>query len=208
MPVPDAFESAFAALPLVAILRGLAPDEAEAVGTTLVESGFRLIEVPLNSPDPFASIAALARVLAPEIVVGAGTVLDPADVARLKEAGGRLVVMPHGDPEVIRAAKAAGLACLPGVATPTEGFAALKAGAAALKLFPADVMGPATLTAWRAVFPKATRFLPVGGITPETLGPWRAAGAAGFGLGSALFKPGMTAEEVGRRARAFVGAWR
>jgi 2-dehydro-3-deoxyphosphogalactonate aldolase len=208
MPALDAFEAAFGTLPLVAILRGLVPDEAEAVGATLVEAGFRLIEVPLNSPDPFASIAKLAKALPPEVVVGAGTVLDPADVARLQGAGGRLVVMPHGDPEVIRAAKAAGLACLPGVATPTEGFAALKAGAAALKLFPAEVMGPATLTAWRAVFPKATRFLPVGGITPETMGPWRAAGAAGFGLGSALFKPGMTAEEVGRRARAFVGAWR
>jgi 2-dehydro-3-deoxyphosphogalactonate aldolase len=208
MPALDAFEAAFDALPLVAILRGLVPDEAEAVGTTLVEAGFSLIEVPLNSPEPFASIAKLARALPPEVVVGAGTVLDPADVGRLQESGGRLVVMPHGDPEVIRTAKAAGLACLPGVATPTEGFAALKAGAAALKLFPAEVMGPATLTAWRAVFPKATRFLPVGGITPETMGPWRTAGAAGFGLGSALFKPGMAADEVGRRARAFVGAWR
>ena len=153
MPALDAFESAFTALPLVAILRGLVPDEAEAVGAALVGAGFRLIEVPLNSPDPFASIGKLARALGPEVVVGAGTVLDPADVGRLEEAGGRLVVMPHGDPEVIRAAKAAGLACLPGVATPTEGFAALKAGAAALKLFPAEVMGPATLTAWRAVFP-------------------------------------------------------
>ena len=207
MPALDAFEAAFDALPLVAILRGLVPDEAEAVGTTLVEAGFSLIEVPLNSPEPFASIAKLARALPPEVVVGAGTVLDPADVGRLQESGGRLVVMPHGDPEVIRTAKAAGLACLPGVATPTEGFAALKAGAAALKLFPAEVMGPATLTAWRAVFPKDTRFLPVGGITPETMAPWRAAGAAGFGLGSALFKPGMAAEDVGRRARAFVGAW-
>jgi 2-dehydro-3-deoxyphosphogalactonate aldolase len=208
MPTLDAFEAAFGALPLVAILRGLVPDEAESVGTTLVEAGFSLIEVPLNSPDPFASIAKLAKGLPPEVVVGAGTVLDPTDVQRLQEAGGRVVVMPHGDPEVIRAAAAAGLACLPGVATPTEGFAALKAGAVALKLFPADVMGPTTLTAWRAVFPKTTRFLPVGGITPETMGPWRAAGAAGFGLGSALFKPGMTAGEVGRRARAFVGAWR
>src|SRR5919199_730574 len=204
MPALDAFESAFTALPLVAILRGLVPDEAEAVGATLVEAGFRLIEVPLNSPDPFASIAKLAKALPPEVVVGAGTVLDPADVGRLREAGGPLVVMPHGDAEVIRAAKAAGLACLPGVATPTEGFAALKAGAAALKLFPAEVMGPATLTAWQAVFPKATRFLPVGGVTPETMVPWRTAGAAGFGLGSAPFKPGMTAEEVGRRARALV----
>src|SRR5919202_7122532 len=136
MPTPDAFEAAFDALPLVAILRGLVPDEAEAVGATLVEAGFRLIEVPLNSPDPFASIAKLAKALPPEVVVGAGTVLDPADVGKLQEAGGRLVVMPHGDAEVIRAAKAAGLACLPGVATPTEGLAALRSGADAREMFP------------------------------------------------------------------------
>jgi 2-dehydro-3-deoxyphosphogalactonate aldolase len=204
----DTFERAFAALPLVAILRGLRPEEAVPVGRALADAGFRLIEVPLNSPDPFASVAALARTLGPEgVVVGAGTVLDPADVPRLAEAGGGLVVMPHGDPAVIAAAKAAGLLCLPGVATPTEGFAALRAGADALKLFPAETLGPATLKAWRAVFPKTARFLPVGGIEPGTMGPWREAGAAGFGLGSALYKPGMAAEEVGRRAAAFVAAW-
>ncbi len=204
----ETFERAFAAMPLVAILRGLRPDEAIPVGRALVDAGFRLLEVPLNSPDPFASIGALARALGPEgVVVGAGTVLDPADVDRLREAGGSLVVMPHGDPAVIAAAKAAGLLCLPGVATPTEGFAALRAGADALKLFPAETLGPAALKAWRAVFPKAARFLPVGGIEPGTMGPWREAGAAGFGLGSALYKPGMAAEEVGRRAAAFVAAW-
>ncbi len=202
----DRFETALAALPLVAILRGVKPDEAVPIGQALVEAGFRLIEVPLNSPEPFASIAALVEAF-PEAVIGAGTVLEPAQVERLAAVGGRLVVMPHGDAQVIAAAKSAGLVCLPGVATPTEGFAALKAGADALKLFPAETMGPAVLKAWRAVFPKATRFLPVGGITPETMAPWREAGAAGFGLGSALYKPGMGPEEVGRRATAFARAW-
>ena len=203
-----AFERAFAALPLVAILRGLKPDEALAVGGALVDAGFRLIEVPLNSPEPFASVALLAREFGDEVVIGAGTVLDPVDVGRLADAGGRLVVCPHTDPEVIAAAARAGLPCLPGVATPSEGFAALRAGATALKLFPAETLGPATLKAWRAVFPKVARFLPVGGIEPGTMAPWRAAGADGFGLGSALYKPGMTAAEVGQRAGAFVAAWR
>lgn len=203
-----AFDRAFAALPLVAILRGVRPDEAVAVGGALVEAGFRLIEVPLNSPDPFASVAALARGFGEDVVIGAGTVLDPVDVGRLAGAGGRLVVCPHGDPDVIAAAVRAGLPCLPGVATPTEGFAALRAGAAALKLFPAETLGPATLKAWRAVFPQATRFLPVGGVEPGTMAPWLAAGADGFGLGSALYKPGMSAEDAGRRAAAFVEAWR
>lgn len=202
----DRFETAFAALPLVAILRGIRPHEAVPIGRALVDAGFRLIEVPLNSPEPFASIEALVGAF-PEAVVGAGTVLEPGQVERLAAAGGRLVVMPHGDPEVIAAAKRAGLICLPGVATPTEGFAALKAGADALKLFPAETMGPATVRAWRAVFPKATRFLPVGGITPETMAPWREAGAAGFGLGSALYRPGMTADEAERQALAFARAW-
>ncbi len=200
------FEAALSALPLVAILRGVKPDEAVAIGQALVDAGFRLIEVPLNSPDPFTSIAALALAF-PEAVIGAGTVMEPAQVERLAAAGGRLVVMPHGDREVIAAAKGAGLVCLPGVATPTEGFAALRAGADALKLFPAETMGPATLNAWRAVFPATTRFLPVGGITPATMTPWRQAGAAGFGLGSALYRPGLTAKEVGERAAAFVAAW-
>jgi 2-dehydro-3-deoxyphosphogalactonate aldolase len=202
----DRFEAAFAALPLVAILRGVKLDEAVLIGRALVEAGFRLIEVPLNSPEPFASIAALVEAF-PDAVIGAGTVLEPAQVERLAGVGGQLVVMPHSDLDVIAAAKGAGLVCLPGVATPTEGFAALKAGADGLKLFPAETMGPATLKAWRAVFPKATRFLPVGGITPETMTPWREAGAAGFGLGSALYKPGMAPAEVGSRAVAFAGTW-
>lgn len=198
----------FDELPLVAILRGLRPEEAVAVGTALVEAGFRILEVPLNSPEPFASIRSLARELGETVLVGAGTVTEPADVERLAGAGGRLVVMPHGDVEVVRAAKAAGLACTPGVATPTEAFAALRAGADALKLFPAETLGPATLKAWRAVLPAGVAVLPVGGVAPETMGPWRAAGAAGFGLGSALYRPGGTPAEVGERARAFVAAWR
>ncbi|MDJ1159166.1 2-dehydro-3-deoxy-6-phosphogalactonate aldolase [Chelatococcus sp. SYSU_G07232] len=197
-----------AALPLVAILRGLGPERAVEIGEALAAAGFRLVEVPLNSPDPFASIARLVEALPADVMVGAGTVLDPADVDRLAAAGGRLVVMPHADGEVIRRAKALGLACAPGVAPPTEGFAALKAGADALKLFPAETLGPAALKAWRAVFPGGTRFLPVGGITPETMGPWMRAGADGFGLGSALFTPAMSTAEVADKAARFVSAWR
>lgn len=197
-----------AELPLVAILRGLRPDEAVAVGASLVEAGFRILEVPLNSPEPFASVEALAGELGGTALVGAGTVIDAADVGRVRDAGGRLVVMPHGDPEVIRTAKAAGLACTPGVATPTEAFAALRAGADALKLFPAETLGPATLKAWAAVLPSGTPLLPVGGITPESMTAWHATGAVGFGLGGALYRPGASPAEVGERARAFVAAWR
>jgi len=196
-----------AALPLVAILRGLRPEEAESIGTALVEAGFRLIEVPLNSPEPFSSIRRLANRFGPAAMVGAGTVLDAADVARLADAGGRLVVMPHCEPAIIAAAKAAGIACLPGVATPTEAFAALRAGADALKLFPAETLGPAAVKAWRAVLPQGTMLLPVGGITPESIAGWRAAGAAGFGLGTALYRPGSAAAEVGAAARRFAAAW-
>lgn len=198
---------AMAALPLVAILRGLEPADAVAVGAALVEAGFRIIEVPLNSPEPFTSIAHLAERYGERCVVGAGTVLDPAAVAALADAGGDLVVMPHGDPVVIAAAKAMGLACVPGVATPTEAFAALAAGADALKLFPAEILPPAAVKAMLAVLPKGTSLLPVGGIEPTSMAAYVAAGAKGFGLGSALFKPGMSPTEVGRRARAFVEAW-
>ena len=204
----DALARAMADLPLVAILRGLRPEEAESVGAALVEAGFRLLEVPLNSPEPFASIRRLADRFGPGAMVGAGTVLDAADVARLADAGGSLVVMPHCDPAVIAAAKAAGMACLPGVATPTEAFAALRAGADALKLFPAETLGPAAVRAWRAVLPTGTMLLPVGGITPESIAGWRAAGAAGFGLGTALYRPGSTAAEVGAAAGRFAAAWR
>lgn len=193
--------------PLVAILRGVRPDEVVPIGQTLVTAGFAIIEVPLNSPEPFDSIRRLAAELGPDILVGAGTVTAREQIDRLAEAGGRLVVMPHSDPQVIQAAKAAGMVCTPGVATPTEGFAALRHGADALKLFPAESMPPAVLKAWCSVFPQRTRFLPVGGITPATMAPYVAAGAAGFGLGSALYRPGDSAGQVTDRARAFADAW-
>ena len=197
-----------ARLPLVAILRGVTPDEVVPIGAALVQAGFAVVEVPLNSPRPMESIRRLAAALGPDVLVGAGTVTDPAQVADIAAAGGRLVVMPHSDPAVVRAAKAAGMACAPGVATPTEGFAALANGADALKLFPAEAMPPAVLKAWLSVFPKGTAVLPVGGITPDGMAGYVAAGAAGFGLGSALYKPGYDAAAVADRAAAFVTAWR
>lgn len=200
--------TAMAELPLVAILRGLRPEEALAHGTALLAAGFRILEVPLNSPEPFESIRLLAAAFGTRAVVGAGTVVDPADVERLRAAGGRLVVMPHTDPQVITTAKTAGLACLPGVATPSEAFAALRAGADGLKLFPAETLGPMALKAWRAVLPATVPVLPVGGITPANMQPWRQAGAAGFGLGGALYRPGIAAAETGDAAARFVAAWR
>jgi 2-dehydro-3-deoxyphosphogalactonate aldolase len=197
---------ALAELPLVAILRGLAPENALAVGQVLIDAGLRIIEVPLNSSRPFASIGTLAREFGSRALVGAGTVLRSDDVARVREAGGQLIVMPHGDTAIIRAAKSARLICVPGVATPTEGFAALAAGADGLKLFPAEAIPPPVVKAWRAVFPPETLLLPVGGITPERMADYLAAGASGFGLGSALFAPAMTAATVGERAAAFVAA--
>lgn len=202
----EAFDAAFARCPLVAILRGVQPHEVEAIGDALVEAGFTLIEVPLNSPDPFDSIARLARRLDGRAVVGAGTVLRVGDVARVHEAGGTMVISPNADTDVIRATAGLGMTSLPGVATPSEAFAALDAGATALKLFPAEAASPAVVKAIRAVLPAGTRVLAVGGITPSAMAPWRAAGAAGFGLGSALYSPGLTAAEVGERARAFVDA--
>ena len=201
-------DEAFAELPLVAILRGLRPEEAEGIGAALYGAGFRLIEVPLNSPEPFESIARLARSLPADAVLGAGTVLETEAVTRVRDAGGALIVMPHADTEVIRAAKAAGMYCVPGVATPTEAFAALKAGADALKLFPAELITPAVVRAMRAVLPKDNKLLPVGGITPDNMSDFRAAGVAGFGLGSALYQPGMDAATVAANADAFVKAWK
>ncbi len=203
----ERFAAANAALPLVAILRGIRPDEAEGIGRDLYAAGFRLIEVPLNSPDPFASIAAIRRVLPADALVGAGTVLSIEQVWQLKDCGGELAVMPHADTAVIRAAKEAGLICTPGVVTPTEAFAALAAGADALKIFPAELVTPAILKAIRVVLPQGTRLLPVGGITPDNMQPYVDAGATGFGLGSALYKPGMTAAAVAEAARRFVAGW-
>ncbi len=202
------FREAFAALPLVAILRGVKPDEVEAIAGTLYAEGFRLIEVPLNSPQPLESIARLAKSLPADVLVGAGTVLSVDAASSVEAAGGRLIVMPHADTAVIRHAKSRGLFCVPGAATSTEAFACVAAGADAVKLFPAELITPPVLKAMRAVLPKDLALLPVGGITPEGMASYRAAGAAGFGLGGALYAPGMDAAEVGRRARAFVNAWR
>jgi 2-dehydro-3-deoxyphosphogalactonate aldolase len=197
------FAAAFAACPLIAILRGVTPAEAVAHGQALRDAGFRLIEVPLNSPRPFESIGKLRAAL-PDAIVGAGTVLRPEFVDELARAGGELVVMPHADPAVIRAAKLRGLACAPGVATPTEAFSALVAGADALKMFPAEQLGVPVVKAWRAVIAKRVPLVPVGGVTPDNMAPFLAAGADGFGLGSALYRPGQDAKATGERARAFI----
>jgi len=200
------FDTAFARCPLVAILRGVRPDEIDAIGDGLVEAGFTLIEVPLNSPDPLDSIARLAKRLDGRALIGAGTVLQASQVHDVRAAGGRIIVSPNANPAVITAAASAGLASLPGIATPTEAFAAIDAGATALKLFPAEAASPAVLKAMRAVLPKDMRMLPVGGISPDTMAPWLAAGADGFGLGSALYAIGRGADDVAARARDFVAA--
>jgi len=203
------FDAAFARLPLVAILRGIEPDEAVPVGEALVEAGFVLIEVPLNSPQPFESIRRLAeRFDGTDVMIGAGTVLDAAAVEQVGSAAGTLVIAPNANTEVIRAAADRGMVPIPGIATPTEAFAALEAGAAALKLFPAEVFGPAAVRAMLAVLPPDTRILPVGGIAPDApqLRDWLKSGAAGFGLGSALYKRGMSAAEMSSRAAQFVAA--
>lgn len=206
MNQPERFAAHLADCPLVAILRGLTPDEAESVGEALVEAGFRLIEVPLNSPRPLESIARLAARFGEVATIGAGTVTAVAQVAEVRDAGGALIVSPHADERVIAATVAEGLVSLPGFLTPSEAFAALGAGAHALKLFPAEAASPAVLKAQRAVLPPEVPVLPVGGIVPESLAPWLAAGADGFGLGSALYRPGLTASEVSERAQRFVAA--
>ncbi|MBN8996850.1 MAG: 2-dehydro-3-deoxy-6-phosphogalactonate aldolase [Rhizobiales bacterium] len=193
--------------PLIAILRGIRPDEAEAVFEALVANGIGLVEVPLNSPDPFASIAKLAAISRGRAQVGAGTVLTVEDVAKTKSAGGELVVSPNFDASVIRATKVAGMVSYPGVFTPTEAFGALAAGADALKFFPAEVLGAAGVKAMSAVLPKGTVLLAVGGVDASNIGVWLKAGIAGFGIGSSLFKPGMSAAEVGEKVRAMVAAY-
>lgn len=200
--------AALQALPLVAILRGIKPEEVEAVADALHAEGFRVIEVPLNSPNALDSIGRLARRMPADTVIGAGTVLSVQAVVDVQAAGGKLIVMPHADVAVIREAKARGLFCVPGAATPTEAFAAVAAGADAVKLFPAELVTPTVMKAMRAVLPRELRLLPVGGIAPDTMAVYVKAGAAGFGLGSALYSPGLSAAEVGQRARAFVQAWR
>ena len=203
----ERFADAMTTLPLVAILRGLRPADAISIGDALVGQDWRLIEVPLNSPQPLESIEALAARL-PGALVGAGTVLTTRQVREVHAAGGQLVVSPNFDADVVRAAVQLGMVCLPGVATATEAFAALAAGAHGLKLFPAELITPPVVRALRAVLSAQTVVLPVGGITPTGMAAYRAAGADGFGLGSALYKHGMAAAEVAANARAFIAAWR
>jgi 2-dehydro-3-deoxyphosphogalactonate aldolase len=199
------FDAAFARCPLIAILRGVKPDEVEAIGDELVAAGFTLIEVPMNSPEPLESVSRLAKRFAGRAIIGAGTVLRVEQVQAVADAGGTMIISPNANLDVIRASAAAGLVSLPGILTPSEAFAALDAGATALKLFPAEAASPTVLKAMRAVLTEA-RILPVGGVSPDTMAPWIAAGAPGFGLGSALYKVGMSAEQVGANARAFIAA--
>ncbi|MFP5391007.1 MAG: 2-dehydro-3-deoxy-6-phosphogalactonate aldolase [Gammaproteobacteria bacterium] len=194
--------------PLVAIMRGLTPGEAPAVGATLFAAGFRLLEVPLNRPGALEAIAALVAIAPPDAVVGGGTILSVADVEAVHAAGGCMMVAPNCNPAVIRRAAELGMLCAPGIATPTEAFQALDAGAHALKIFPAEMVGQAGLKAINTVLPPGTPVWPVGGITPESLGAWVNAGATGFGIGSQLFGPRVTSAEVGERARRYVDAWK
>ena len=201
----NALDAALSSCPLIAILRGIAPREAEAIGDALFETGFRVIEVPLNSPEPMRSIEVIARRL-PGAVVGAGTVMTPDDVSAVKNAGGSLIVMPHADLAVVKAAKAAGLWVTPGVATPTEAFAALAAGADGLKLFPAEMIGPAVVKALRAVLPKGVKLIPVGGISAANIPAFRAAGADAFGIGSTLYSPGKSVGALRASAKELLSA--
>jgi 2-dehydro-3-deoxyphosphogalactonate aldolase len=194
--------------PLIAILRGIKPDDAEAIAATIVEAGFGAIEVPLNSPEPLKSIGIIARRFGDRTLVGAGTVLSSGEVDRVAGAGAKLVVAPNADASVIERAASLSLAALPGVATPTEAFHALSVGASGLKLFPAEALPPEVLMAWRSVLPKEAQLYPVGGITPGRIAAYREAGASGFGIGGALYRPGATAAEVEPAAKAFVAAWR
>jgi len=195
-------------LPLVAILRGLDPNDAALVGRVLFDAGWRLLEVPLNRPGALDAIRILADMAPADAIVGGGTMLTVADVDAVAHAGGRLFVSPNCNPAVIARARAAGMLCAPGIATPTEAFAALDAGAHALKLFPAESIGPAGLKAMKSVLPAATPLWPVGGVTPEQIPAWKAAGATGAGIGSQLFAPGVTPDDLAARATAFAQAWR
>lgn len=193
--------------PLVAILRGLTPDQAAPIAQALFDAGFRLIEVPLNRPGALECIATISRLAPADALVGGGTMLSVVDVEAVHAAGGRLMVAPNAEAEVIARGVSLGMLCAPGAGTPTEAFAALRAGAHALKLFPAEVWGPRGLKALASVLPAGTPLWPVGGITPESMADWVAAGASGFGIGGQLFKPGASAADVARQARLFMDAW-
>ena len=205
-PAHHALQGWLARCPLIAILRGVKPDEAVSIGEALERQGIAIVEVPLNSPQPMASIATLAAAFGERLLIGAGTVMTPAQVAEIADAGGRLIVTPHADAAIVRAAKQRGLIAVPGCFTPSEAFAMLAAGADALKLFPAEAASPAVLRALRAVLPAGTTVLPVGGIDASNMAAWRAAGAAGFGIGSAIYRPGDSAEVVAAKAHALVAA--
>jgi 2-dehydro-3-deoxyphosphogalactonate aldolase len=207
MSNPKTWLDSARSLPLVAILRGLDPLQAAEIGQTLADSGFRLLEVPLNRPGALQCIAALRKNLPGEILVGGGTVLTERDVDAVRAAGGQLVVSPNADVRVIARAVELGMLCAPGVATPTEAFAALQAGAHALKIFPSDMVGPAGLKALRSVLPAHTELWPVGGISPDSIAGWVRAGATGFGIGSQLYAAGDTTDSVRRKAVAYRQAW-
>lgn len=201
------FEDTAKACGIIAILRGITLDEVAGVGDALYEAGIRIVEVPLNSPEPLRSITALAARFQGRMIVGAGTVLDTASVDRVSSAGGQISVSPDCNPAVIARAIERGLVPLPGVFTPTEAFTAVRAGARHLKLFPAEAASPVTVKAWKAVLPREVRVYAVGGVTPANMKAWADAGCSGFGIGSNIYKPGMSAEDVGSAARGFVAAW-
>jgi 2-dehydro-3-deoxyphosphogalactonate aldolase len=192
--------------PLIAILRGVRPDEVVAIAERFERAGIAIVEVPLNSPQPIESIARLIRAFGARLLIGAGTVMTPEQVAEIAGAGGRLIVTPHADGAVVRAAKQHGLLAVPGFFTPTEAFAMLAAGADALKLFPSEAASPAALRALRAVLPAGTPVVPVGGIDASNMAAWREAGAAGFGIGSAIYRPGDSPDAVGAKAQALLAA--
>ncbi len=206
-PLLAQFHAHMDSLPLVAILRGLKPEEALDVGQAIVNAGFHILEVPLNSPDPLRSIQILAAAF-PHALVGAGTVTTAQQVRDIKAAGGQLIISPHLDDNVVCEAVNLGLICLPGVATPSEAFRAIALGAHGLKLFPAEMISPSVVKSMRAVLPKHIRLIPVGGIGTHNMADYRNSGASGFGIGSALFAPGKSAQAVGESAAAFVQAWK